>query len=82
MSDKRTERRQEMALTDASITGEGERGAVLGLDPGDTVKPLRHQLGSAVRKVITGDCIGWIGSEILQVLMGANLDDVFNFFLD
>ena len=64
MRDERTECREEMALTDAAITGEGERRAFVRLNRRDSVEPLCHQFGGTVSKVVAGDRFRGIGGKV------------------
>src|SRR5688572_437178 len=77
-----SERGEKMTLTHAAISGECKRRTLIRLDRCDTVEPLRHKLGGAVREVVSGYGLGRIGREIPQALMGADFDNVFYFFLN
>ena len=79
---KGTKRREKMTLSHAAVAGQGERCPLIRLDRSDFVEPFRHEVGGPVREVIAGHGFSGIRREIFQILVGADLYDVFYFFLN
>src|SRR5215203_5969535 len=71
-----------MTFSDAAISGKCERRAFIRTDRGYLIQPLGHQIGSPVGEVVPSDRLGRICRKVSKVLMGANLYDIFYFFLD
>src|SRR5215217_7743869 len=81
MRNERPQSREEMALSNTAIPGKCESRPFTGMYGRHLVQPFGHQVGRAVREVVAGNRLGGICRKVTQILMGANLYDVFYFFL-
>ena len=81
MSDHGSEGREEVALADTAVTRKGERVAALLADLRDAVEPFGHHVRGDVGKIICRERICRIGNEILEVPVGPDLNQVFDFLL-
>src|SRR5205823_1042274 len=82
MGRNRSKGRQKMTFADTAKTCERERLATACFDQGDAVDPSRHQIGGNIGKVVTSKSLRQIFGKILQIYIGPNLNNVFDFFFD
>ena len=71
-----------MTFADTAITGESLCRAVFFADLGNRVEPFRHHIRRDVGKMVTCQRLRRIGNKIVQIFIGANLDQIFDFFLN
>src|SRR5215213_9073722 len=71
-----------MTLSHTAVPGKSEGRSFTRVYRCDLVQPLGHQIGGPVGEVVPGDRLGRICRKVTKVLMGANLYDIFYFFLN